>query len=353
MKEKTLLRIDRDRLAKQLHPTEQAGDSPANKGLPHRTVSKPRNVTEWSPWPSSSDFGKKVNPSWNKDDFHPQLNQTYACEDSCIVSRIIAKADTWISCGDDGLIKKFNTDLSNFETIGRHNAFAAGASFLGTDRLVTSSGDGELKVWNLDAPGETCILSLRKEHHACVWSVDVLGDYAITGSLDHSAKLIDLNIGKCKHAYRAHVDSVNKSIFVSNSSIITGSADKSVSLWDLRTANCVSTSFSHSSVVNDISACGDLVASCDMSASLVLFDLRSNRLGSPLARTSLPSSINTVTWLSRNTVCVGCKDGTIVTVSSDGSIINSFPTTCNVLSIAVNHHSLMTADADGFIKSWF
>jgi hypothetical protein len=105
--------------------------------------------------------------------------------------------------------------------------------------------------------------------------------------------------------------------------------------------------------VNDVSVSGDLVASCDMSGSLVFFDLRSNSLGSPLARASLPSSINTVAWLSRNTVCVGCKDGSLVTVSSDGSILTSLNTTSSLLSLSPSQHIVMTADADGFIKSWY
>jgi len=44
-----------------------------------------------------------------------------------------------------------------------------------------------------------------------VWSVDFhdTGDFVASGSMDHTAKLFDINIGKNKNTFRGHVDSVN------------------------------------------------------------------------------------------------------------------------------------------------
>ena len=57
----------------------------------------------------------------------------------------------------------------------------------------------------------------------------------ISGSMDQSAKLWDLNTQKCRFSYRGHVDSVNTVKWKPYTNyFVTASADKSISLWDIR-----------------------------------------------------------------------------------------------------------------------
>lgn len=64
----------------------------------------------------------------------------------------------------------------------------------------------------------------------------------VSGSMDHTAKLYDLNSLRVRHAFRGHVDSVNSVCCVPYTNLVlTASADKTVSAWDIRTSHCVHT----------------------------------------------------------------------------------------------------------------
>jgi WD40 repeat protein len=79
------------------------------------------------------------------------------------------------------------------------------------------------------------------------------GDFLVSCSMDHSAKLWDLTAQKCRQSMRGHVDSVNSVCFQPFSNhLCTGSGDKTVSLWDMRTALCVQTFYGHRNAINHV-----------------------------------------------------------------------------------------------------
>jgi WD40 repeat protein len=95
--------------------------------------------------------------------------------------------------------------------------------------------------------------------------------------MDHLAKIFDMNVGKCRHSLRGHVDSVNAVHFQPFSNIVgTASADKTVSLWDLKTSLCVQTFYGHNNAVNDLcfNLVGDKLASCDSDGIVKVWDVR-------------------------------------------------------------------------------
>lgn len=72
----------------------------------------------------------------------------------------------------------------------------------------------------------------------------------VSASMDHTARLFDINAGKVRHTFRGHVDSVNHVTFQPYSNIIgifllaifitaTASADKTISLWDMKSGLCI------------------------------------------------------------------------------------------------------------------
>lgn len=66
------------------------------------------------------------------------------------------------------------------------------------------------------------------------------GDFLVSGSMDHTCRVFDLSVGKSRHTFRGHADSVNKIAFQPFSNIFaSASADKTVSLWDIRSGLCV------------------------------------------------------------------------------------------------------------------
>jgi WD40 repeat protein len=308
MKEKTLLRIDRDRLAKQA-PTAESADAGNTSHRPPE--SKVPHTPTWSRWPKQ---GPAFQPVWTDSTRRMEIMRSISCPDSAPISRLISKHDVIVSCGDDGYVRKISSvDLSVSEIIGRHTAFASGSAWINSDKMLTSAGDGEIKIWDI----HTFESERWSFHHSCVWSLDVLGHYALTGCMDHTAKLIDINRGKCRHTLRVHVDSINRAVFLDQTSALTASADKSVSLWDIRTSNCISTSFVHRSVVSDVAACAHLVISSDLAGHVAVSDIRRG-LSLPLKTYQLGhGSVNCVLWLGRDSFLAGCKDGSVVQLFSD------------------------------------
>jgi len=104
-------------------------------------------------------------------------------------------------------------------------------------RLATCSGDSLVKVWDF--------VKVKCYHHS--------GDFLVTGSMDHSSKLLDIKAQKSRYTFRGHVDSVNKVQFLPFSNCFaSASADKTLSLWDIRSGLCVQTFYGHLNSVNSL-----------------------------------------------------------------------------------------------------
>jgi WD40 repeat protein len=146
---------------------------------------------------------------------------------------------------------------------------------LGT-QLATGSGDCTVKVW--DFASSSCALTLS-EHTLAVWSVAYhhSGDFLATASMDHTAKLWDLNTGRCRQTFRDHVDSVNEVTFQPYTNTIgTCSGDKTVSLWDIRSGRCIQTFYGHMNTCSSIrfNLTGDTLATSDADGVIKVWDVR-------------------------------------------------------------------------------
>ena len=143
------------------------------------------------------------------------------------------------TASDDATWKMWDLPNGNLIMSGDgHKDWVAGVNFhpAGT-HLASASGDCTVKIW--DFAQKRCTMTLT-EHTAAVWNAAFhdTGDYLASCSLDHSVRLWDLHTARCRLAFRGHVDSVNEVCwqpFTNN--FATGSSDKTVSLWDMRTGN--------------------------------------------------------------------------------------------------------------------
>jgi len=158
-----------------------------------------------------------------------------------------------------------------------HKDWVAGVAFhpLGA-HLASTSGDCTVKLWDFEKA--KCSVTFT-EHTQAVWDAVFhdTGDFLVSCSLDHSARLWDLAAGKCRQTLRGHVDSVNGVCwqpFTNN--VCTGSSDKTVSLWDARSGLCVQTFYGHFNSCNDVAfnLRGDTIASADADGVVKLWDVR-------------------------------------------------------------------------------
>lgn len=158
-----------------------------------------------------------------------------------------------------------------------HREWLAGVDFHpnGT-HLATCAGDGLVKLW--DFASASCAATFS-DHTAAVWGTAFHheGDFLVSGSMDHTAKLWDLNSNRCRQTFRGHVDSVNSICFQPfSNNICTGSGDKTVSLWDIRSGLCIQTLYGHNNACNHVAfnLRGDTIVSCDADGTVKLWDVR-------------------------------------------------------------------------------
>ncbi|KAI9344045.1 WD40-repeat-containing domain protein [Obelidium mucronatum] len=142
--------------------------------------------------------------------------------------------------------------------------------------LATASGDGTVKVWDFAKGVATLTLG---DHTQAVWGCAFhdQGDFLASCSMDHTAKLWDVTTGKCRQTFRGHADSVNHVGFVPfSNTLYTCSGDKTLSLWDARTGLCSQTLYGHINAINHVafSLRGDTVASCDSDGIVKFWDIR-------------------------------------------------------------------------------
>lgn len=178
--------------------------------------------------------------------------------------------------------------------------------------LATGAGDSTVKVW--DFVNASCSATFS-DHTQAVWgcSWHHCGDFLVSCSMDHTSKLWDVKSQRCRQTFRGHVDSVNAVCFQPfSNNICTGSGDKTVSLWDIRSGLCIQTFYGHMNACNHVTfnLKGDTIASCDADGCVKLWDVRMVVERGQISGGQHP--LNKVSFdRSGSIISAACDDGTI------------------------------------------
>jgi len=330
MKEKMLIKLERDRLknkAEQLEHTltqVQSEKQLQEVAIKPKPKPKPTATKRNTPFPPDS----RPNPytslsvpdhtkleSW-------MLNKTFKGHQLAVSSVALHPRKAILSTGsDDNTCKVWM--LMNGElliTFQMSDWVACTAFHPGGGFVAAGSADNTICLWDLTSPESAP--SIYREHTQPIWSIDFndTGDFLVSASMDHSLKLWDCNTAQSRGSFRGHVDSVNSCKFQPYSNcFISGSGDKTVSLWDMRTNQCVQTLYGHLNSINSVSfnLKADTVASCDADGVVKIWDLRMVQEKFPQLDTGRFPATSSAFDKSGTVLLVGSEDGSIYAYNLD------------------------------------
>ena len=143
-------------------------------------------------------------------------------------------------------------------TLQGHNDWVMSVSMTPDGRRSVSGGlDKTVKVWDLESG--TCLRTLEG-HGNEVWSVaiDADGRRAVSGSLDKTVKVWDLESGACLGTLGGHHEGVDSvCITMDGRRAVSGSRDNTLKVWDLEGGACLLTLEGHSQDVCSVSVTAD------------------------------------------------------------------------------------------------
>lgn len=288
MKEKMLVRLDRDKLATRIQQLEARLKEMANQqveGAAPKKEPPAKKANGDTPWPAED----RHNPyrgvifkapnncvSWGP----KQSHKGHSMSVSCIA--LHPKTATAATASDDTSWKLWSVPNGELIMSGDdHKDWIASVDFhpRGT-HLATASGDKTVKVW--DFLKAKCVATY-KDHSQGVWKAQFhdTGDFLASCSLDHTARIWDLQSNRCRSTLRGHVDSVNGLAWRPfTNSLATCSGDKTVSLWDPRTSYCSHTFYGHENACNSVTfdPTGDIMLSTDADGKVYVWDVREVRV---------------------------------------------------------------------------
>jgi phospholipase A-2-activating protein len=137
------------------------------------------------------------------------------------------------------------------------------------------TGGDDCKIYAIDLVGNP--LLVYEGHSKIVNSLSqCVPNEVVSGSWDGTARVWDVETGKCKHILADHTHAVCTAAFP-DGLIVTGSQDKQINLW--KDGKKILSFKAHEDIIREIKPIGELgFASCSNDESIKLWDLKGNLL---------------------------------------------------------------------------
>ncbi|KAK4158005.1 WD40-repeat-containing domain protein [Chaetomidium leptoderma] len=219
--------------------TTRPADSVPSRHL-HSSLNKikhPVNVVRWTPEgrrlltaSSSGEF-----TLWNGTGFN--FETIMQAHDSAIRALAYSHSDDWLVSADhDGIIKYWQPNFNNVESIRGHTDPVRDLAFSPTDvKFVTASDDSTLRIFDFAAgAAESTLTGHGWDAKSCDWHPTK--GLIVSGSKDHLVKLWDPRTGRCLTTLHGHKNTITKTVFekVRGQCLATSARDQTARVFDLR-----------------------------------------------------------------------------------------------------------------------
>ena len=200
-------------------------------------IKHPVNVVRWTPEgrrlltaSSSGEF-----TLWNGTGFN--FETIMQAHDSAIRALAYSHSDDWLVSADhDGIIKYWQPNFNNVESIRGHQDPIRDLAFGPTDaKFVTASDDGTLKIFDFaGGVAETSLVGHGWDAKSRDWHPTK--GLIVSGSKDHLVKLWDPRSGRCLTTLHGHKNTITKTLFekVQGLCLATSARDQTARVFDLR-----------------------------------------------------------------------------------------------------------------------
>jgi polyadenylation factor subunit 2 len=200
-------------------------------------IKHPVNVVRWTPEgrrlltaSSSGEF-----TLWNGTGFN--FETIMQAHDSAIRALEYSHSNDWlISADHDGIIKYWQPNFNNVQSINGHNDPIRDLAFSPNDsKFVTACDDSTLKIFDFAGGVEESTLSGHGwDAKSCDWHPTK--GLLVSGSKDHLVKLWDPRTGRCLTTLHGHKNTITKTLFerVRGMCLATSARDQTARVFDLR-----------------------------------------------------------------------------------------------------------------------
>ncbi|KAL3817122.1 hypothetical protein ACHAXA_009953 [Cyclostephanos tholiformis] len=220
-------------------------------------------------------------------------------------------SDGFASAGQDGTIKIWRTLFSKQKIDVGYSSPSFGDEIpsLSTSSSSFNTVNG-LKAPSLIKKSDQTVVG----HVGAVLTVaSISPQVVLTGGLDRTARLWNLEMDVCLRVFVGHVDAVTTVAVVDHVTFLTGSRDKTIKVWDGLSASCIRTYTGHTAPVTSITTASPgsfISASEDLTIKLWVFTAVS-----PPANIDGGGTLNDLLGFDETVPCMTC--GTKSDVNED------------------------------------
>ncbi|KAK2517570.1 hypothetical protein Q9233_013005 [Columba guinea] len=275
----------------------------------------------YSPWKFAFMRQHKIDMNWRSGEL--KAPKVLKGHDDHVITCLQFCGNRIVSGSDDNTLKVWSAVTGEcVQTLVGHTG-GVWSSQMRDSVVISGSTDRTLKVWNADT-GE-CVHTLYG-HTSTVRCMHLHGNRVVSGSRDATLRLWDIETGQCLHVLMGHVAAVrcvqydghkvvsgayDYTVKFDGTHIVSGSLDTSIRVWDVESGNCLHTLMGHQSLTSGMELRDNILVSGNADSTVKIWDIKTGQCLQTLQGPSKHQSAVTCLQFSSKFVVTSSDDGTV------------------------------------------